>query len=668
MINSRALLIVFTIILLFTGLIVKLADIQIVKSDDYKYLAQKRHTRLESVKAERGFIFDRNNVLLVYNRNDVTFYLDLNVVKEDEKQGLAKRFSSVFGKSTSYYSRMMNQTGKTITIEKKVPAEKANQLKDIKTHALFTIKEPTRVYQYGSLASHVLGYVNSEFVGTNGIENYFRDALNGEEGKRLVERDALGGIVTISDTETKPAIPGDNLILTIDKNYQAILEEELRSGLDTYKGQSATGIIMDPNTGEILALANIDDYDPNNYGKYSDFQRKDRAITDTYEPGSTFKTFSLAALLDAGKCKEDEVVNVENGKYKFKNTYIRDTHKNTYLTVRGILEESSNIGISKLIQKLDNDTYYKYLRGFGFGNYTSIALPGEVTGKLKNPNQWSAYTKTFMSFGYEVSVTPIQLITAYSAILNGGILYEPHILKYITDRSGNIKTTISPNQVRRVISEETSKKITNILYGAVEKGTGTLAKLENISVGGKTGTSQQYLDGNYSKQNYNTSFVGFFPADNPQLVCLILVDAPQAEKYGGKVAAPIFKKIAKRILEIDLKKYQQPERYDGNEELEQQVITTELRQLKDEDVVTKTNNVRFVDNKIIDSKNNLMPDLRGLSVKDAMLRLNLLGLKYNISGSGTVTSQSIDPGIKIYKNQVCRLSCSETSIKGANIY
>ena len=668
MINSRALLIVFTIILLFTGLIVKLADIQIVKSDDYKYLAQKRHTRLESVKAGRGFIFDRNNVLLVYNRNDVTFYLDLNVVKEDEKQGLAKRFSSVFGKSTSYYSRMMNQTGKTITIEKKVPAEKANQLKDITTRALFTIKEPTRVYQYGSLASHVLGYVNSEFVGTNGIENYFRDALNGEEGKRLVERDALGGIVTISDTETKPAIPGDNLILTIDKNYQAILEEELRSGLDTYKGQSATGIIMDPNTGEILALANIDDYDPNNYGKYSDFQRKDRAITDTYEPGSTFKTFSLAALLDAGKCKEDEVVNVENGKYKFKNTYIRDTHKNTYLTVRGILEESSNIGISKLIQKLDNDTYYKYLRGFGFGNYTSIALPGEVTGKLKNPNQWSAYTKTFMSFGYEVSVTPIQLITAYSAILNGGILYEPHILKYITDKSGNIKTTISPNQVRRVISEETSKKITNILYGAVEKGTGTLAKLENISVGGKTGTSQQYLDGNYSKQNYNTSFVGFFPADNPQLVCLILVDAPQAEKYGGKVAAPIFKKIAKRILEIDLKKYQQPERYDGNEELEQQVITTELRQLKDEDVVTKTNNVRFVDNKIIDSKNNLMPDLRGLSVKDAMLRLNLLGLKYNISGSGTVTSQSIDPGIKIYKNQVCRLSCSETSIKGANIY
>ena len=205
----------------------------------------------------------------------------------------------------------------------------------------------------------------------------------------------MGGIITISDTETKPAIPGDNLVLTIDKNYQAILEEELKTGVDTYKGKSATGIIMDPNTGEILALANISDYDPNIFWKSTDFQRKDRAITDTYEPGSTFKTFSIAALLDEGKCKENDLVFVENGKYKFKKTYIRDTHKNAYLTVHGVLEESSNIGIAKLIQKLDNDTFYKYLRGFGFGNYTSVTLPGEVTGRLKKPNRWSANHENF---------------------------------------------------------------------------------------------------------------------------------------------------------------------------------------------------------------------------------------------------------------------------------
>ncbi|MEJ2493853.1 MAG: penicillin-binding protein [Ignavibacteriaceae bacterium] len=477
----------------------------------------------------------------------------------------------------------------------------------------------------------------------------------------------MGGIITISDTETKTAVPGDNLVLTIDKNYQSILEDELRSGIETYKGQSGTGIIMDPNTGEILALANIADYDPNNYGKYSDFQRKDRAITDTYEPGSTFKTFSLAALLDAGKCKENDLVYVENGKYKFKNTYIRDTHKNTYLTVSGVLEESSNIGIAKLIQKIDNDTYYKYLRGFGFGNYTSITLPGEVTGKLKKPNQWSEYTKTFMSFGYEVSVTPLQLITAYSAVVNGGILFEPHILKYITDKSGNIKSVVPSNPIRRVISEETSKRLTKILHEAVSKGTGSQAESEIISVGGKTGTSQKYIDGNYSKQDYNTSFVGFFPADNPQLVCLVLVNSPQVEKYGGKVAAPIFKKIIERILEIDLKKYQQPERYDGNEILEDQFVTAKLNSTEDNKVM-KTKNVQPVKNKFVDAKSNLMPDLKGLSAKDAIVKLSLLGLKYNINGSGVVTSQSIKPGEKINPNHVIKISCSEAIIKGANIY
>ena len=665
--NSRTLAIVFMIFLLFLVVIAKLIDIQIIKSDDYKYYAQRQHWKLESVKAERGFIFDRNNVLLVYNRHDLTYYLDLRMTPEARKDDLAKRFSSVFGKSVSYYSKLIKKKDKTVIIQKKAHVEKAELLKDIKLNSLFTIEEPTRIYQYGSLASHVLGYVNGEFVGTNGIDNYYEDILNGEEGARLVERDAMGGIITISDTETKPAIPGDNLVLTIDRNYQAILEEELKTGVDTYKGKSATGIIMDPNTGGILALANIDDYDPNNYGRYSDFQRKDRAITDTYEPGSTFKTFSIAALLDEGKCKEKDLVFVENGKYKFKNTYIRDTHKNAYLTVRGVLEESSNIGIAKLIQKLDNDTFYKYLRGFGFGNYTSVTLPGEVTGRLKKPNQWSAYTKTFMSFGYEVAVTPIQLITAYSAILNGGILYEPHILKSITDNSGNIKSTIEPNPIRRVISEKTSKKITDILRGAVEEGTGSLAKTDMISVGGKTGTSQKLVDGNYSKQNYNTSFVGFFPADDPKFVCLILVDAPQVEKYGGKVAAPIFKKITERILEIDLKKYQQPERYNEDEVPVQQFVTTDLKNNNNKSV-EETKNVRFVDNKITDANKNLMPDLRGLSVKDAMVMLNMIGLKYNITGSGVVTSQSINPGIKINRKEICRLDCSETKIKGANIY
>src|SRR3990172_4057673 len=622
MTNSRALLVTLFILLLFAGITAKLTDIQIFKSEELKFYAERQQTKLEKIKAERGFIYDRNNVLMVYNRNDVTFYLDLRMLPEERKNELAKKFSSVFGKSTTHYLGLMKQSGKTVCIEKKVPIEIAKRLQDLKLSAFFSVEEPTRVYQYNSLASHLLGYVNNEYIGTNGIAKFYDDFLNGEEGSRLVERDAMGGIIMISDEETKAAVPGDNLILTIDKRYQTILEEELKVGVTTYKGESATGIIMDPNTGEIIALANIDDYDPNFYWEYTDYQRKNRAITDTYEPGSTIKAITMAALIDAGKCNEDDLVSVENGKYKFGNTYIKDTHKNAYLTVRSVLEESSNIGISKLIQQLDDDTYYKYLRGFGFGTYTSVTLPGEVKGTLKKPNNWSNYTKTFMSFGYEVSVTALQLITAYSTILNGGMLLEPHILKAITDKEGNVKFESSPRIVRRVISEETSKRVTKMLRGVVKNGTGSLAEIKTITVGGKTATSQKYLEGSYSKNKYNASFVGFFPADDPQLVCLIIVNAPQIEKYGGRVAAPIFKKIAERILEIDLKKFQKSERYNENEVVEKNIITTDLNYGEESEVISVIN-VENTNEFVNDNHNKLMPDLRGRSVKEALVTLNL---------------------------------------------
>ena len=669
MINSRALLVIIIILFLFTALTVKLVEIQIIKSEELTYYAKMQQTKLETIPAERGVIYDRNNTLLVYNRNDVSINLDLRMIPENSKNILAEKLSSTLGKSKSHYKKLMNQSRKTISIEKHVGREKAFRLiNDINISALFTVEKPTRVYQYGSLASHVLGYVNSEFVGVNGIAKTFEEDLNGDDGAIIVERDVLGRIITtIQDNEVKAPIPGYNLNLTIDINYQVILEDELKRGNEFYKGESATGIIMDPNTGEILALANVDDYDPNYYWKFSDYQRKNKAITDTYEPGSTIKAITLAALLDAGKCYESELINVENGKYKFRNTYIKDTHKNNYLTVSGILEESSNIGISKLIQRLDDDTYYKYLRGFGFGTYTSITLPGGVKGILKKPNQWSKLTKTFMSFGYGVSVTPLQLIVAYSAIVNGGILYEPHILKSKTDKSGVVKYESSPIVIRRVISEETSARVKKILRRAVKNGTGHLADLEEISVGGKTGTSRQIINGKYSRQKYHASFIGFFPADSPQLVCLVIVNSPQTEKYGGKVAAPIFKKIAERIINTDLKNFQQREKYNESKTVDEHILKT----FSNNDNKNKISNASYVqgNNELKKNfENNLMPDLKGRTVREALISLNLLGLKYDIRGSGIVVSQSINPGIRVKQNQVCRLNFSEAIIKGANIY
>lgn len=659
--NSRTIVITLFVFLLFIILVITLVDVQIIKSEELKYYASRQQTHNEVIKAERGLIFDRNNVLLALNRNDISFYLDLRMLQQSKKEEVANIFSAAFGKSKKHYLKLLSQSGKTICLEKKASSEKANKILSYKNPALFYREDPTRIYQYGSLASHVLGYVNNNYEGVNGISKYFNDDLNGEDGIRLVERNAIGDMISIAEKETKPAVPGNNIYLTIDKTYQSILEEELNKGIKTYGGEVASGIIMNPNTGEILALANSDDYDPNKYWAYSDFQRKNHAITDTYEPGSTFKAVTLAALLQENKCTENEIVFVENGKYKFRNKFIHDTHKNDYLTVKGILEESSNIGIAKLVQRIDDETYYKYIRDFGFGAYTSVALPGEVKGKLIMPDDWSKLTKTYLSFGYGIAVTPLQLITAYSAIINGGTLYKPQIVKKKVDKNGNLIFKMNPVPVRKVLTDEISDRMRKMLTGVVKNGTGENARLDIIQAGGKTGTSKIVVNGKYSGKFYNASFIGFFPADTPELICLILVSKPEKEKYGGKVAAPIFKNVAEKIVKSF------PDQFK---------IHTEKNDREIKNPANENTDLKFVSNEVnnnsdfqtLDLNKNVMPDLKGRTVKEALVILKTIGLGYKISGSGVVVEQSINPGKALNENDVCKLSCSEISLTGVKIY
>ncbi len=661
--SSRAIIITVFVLLLFIALVIKLVDIQIVKSEELKYYAQRQQTNLEKIDAERGLIYDRNNVLLVYNRNDYSFYLDLRMVSKSGKDKIAQKFSSIFGRSKNYYYNLMSDSGKTICLEKKAPGQKAFQLTNFKINGLFYREDPTRVYHYDDVASHVLGFVGNDGQGVNGIERSFNKQLSGEDGTRLVERDAVGDMITISEEETKPAVPGDNLVLTINKTYQSILEEELKNGLSTYGGVSAVGIIMDPNTGEILALANMNDYNPNEYWNYTDDERRDKAVTDTYEPGSTFKGISMSALLDQNLVNENQKVYVENGKYRFRNVTIYDTHEHTWLTAKGVVEESSNIGMTKLVQNIDDDLFYKYVRAFGFGNYTSIDLPGEVKGKLKKPNEWSAITKAYMSFGYEIAVTPIQMITAYSAIINGGILYQPQIIKKVVAHDGTVLTENTPKEIRRVISSKTSADMRNIFVGVVNKGTGKNAKLDFITVGGKTGTSQRLVNGSYSKTNYNSSFIGFFPADDPKIICFVLVNSPKKGRYGGQVAAPIFKNVAQRIINTDVNYFEeQPEDKQNNVKV---VFTSNKQEDKQ---IPSTQPTKILTNDLNSFSKSKMPDLSNYSLRDGIKILSELGIKYRVNGSGVIVSQSIKPGEKISKGLVCNLDCKEVQINGASVY
>ncbi len=662
--NSRAIIIIVFMTAFFVVLLFRLFDIQILKSDNLKYFARRQQIVIEKIAAERGFIYDRNNLLLVYNRNDVSFYVDLRMLSKKDKLKIADKFSSVFDESKQHYLSIMSDSGKTICLEKKATSEKALLVKNFKINGLFYREDPTTVYYYKNLASHLLGYVGSDYKGIDGIEKSCDDLLSGEDGSMVVLRDAIGDMITVAEEETKPTVPGVNIYLTIDKTYQSIVEQELKDGLEKYGGTSAVGIIMDPNNGQILALANSADYDPNEYWKFTDTVRRDRAVTDTYEPGSTFKTFTMAALLDKNLCNLNENIYVENGRYKFKNVYITDAHKSDWLTARGVIEESSNIGMSKLVQRLDDDSFYKYLRAFGFGNYTSVELPAEVRGTLRKPNDWGQVTKEFISFGYGVTVTPVQLICAYSAIINGGVLYQPQIIEKEVKRDGQVIYQGSPNEIRRVISEETSARMRDLLVGVVKEGTGTKAQLKSVTVGGKTGTSQKLIDGKYSKQQYNSSFVGFFPANAPKIVCLILVNSPTIGRYGGSVAAPIFKNVAEKIIDLNSNHFQDQQNIPNNQNI---LIAENVKENKNQNQISsKMDDTTKLIMSLASIKN--MPDLKGYSLRDAIQVLSKLGLKYKVYGSGKVVSQSIQPGEQMQSGLSCVLNCKEPIVTGTVIY
>ncbi len=429
----------------------------------------------------------------------------------------------------------------------------------------------------------------------------------------------------------------------------------MQNGLNEYGGTSSIGIVMNPNNGEILALASLGDFDPNEYWKYSDAERKDRAITDTYEPGSTFKSISMSILLDNNLCKESELLNVENGRYKFKTVYISDTHQHTYLTVDGILEQSSNIGMAKLSQRFNDNTFYKYLRGFGFGNFTAVNLPGEAKGTLKKPNKWGSLTKAFMSYGYELSVTPLQITAAYCALINGGVLLKPRLIKKIASANGEEIDNTLTKEIRRVISKETSDKIKKMMVGVVENGTGKNAKLNYISVGGKTGTSQKLINGKYSKSEYNSSFIGFFPVDKPQIICFVLVNSPSVGRYGGVVAAPIFKNISERIISSNPDLFQDQIKNYKEQEFEYKTVDLKNYDKKtnikiihaDNELTNKIEKGNFKDIKV-------MPDLSNYSLRDAIHILTKLGITYKVKGSGKVISQTLSPGNKIdRKSDLC---------------
>jgi cell division protein FtsI/penicillin-binding protein 2 len=661
--NNRLLFVVIFIFLGFLALVFRLYNVQILHNVEYGAYGEVQNKAVQTIQAQRGLIYDCNGLLLSFNKNEISFYVDVKSAKRSDKQKIAEIFSSELGNSSNYYLELMKaKKNRNICIAKKVNAEKALALKKLRINGLKFEDDPSRVYQYDNFASHILGYVNASFYGADGIEKYFNDELKGVDGSRIILKDARGEMITVVEESLNPPASGNSIYLTVDKTYQAILENAIKKAAVSNSAENAIGIIMNPANGKILALANSDDYNPNLYNTYSDSVKRNKVVADMYEPGSTFKAISLAAFLDKKICQPEDKVFGENGTYKFKNVTIKDAHNSGWMTVKEVFVHSSNIGMSKLSQRIDAQSFYLYLRDFGIGNYTDIPLPGEAKGNLKNPENWTDYTKSSISFGYEVAVTPIQLTAAYAAIINGGKLFQPQLVDKVVTNEEKTVSSFQPKFIRQVIKEETSKMMREFFVAAIEDGTGKKAKLTLCTAGGKTGTSRKLVDGKYSTQNYNSSFIGFFPAENPKYLIYVLVNAPkQNSYYGGDVAAPVFNEVATKIISLNpsLIEQQQGKKadahfsYAGNNSTQPESVFASVQ-----------SPAKAYE---IDYTKKVMPNLEGKSLREAIKILSMFRVKCEITGSGKIISQSILAGTSIIKGMFCKLT-AQNETNGIALY
>ena len=509
--------------------------------------AAREYERNMVVEGKRGAITDRNRSPLAVSIESPSIAAYPRRIKD--RQGTAVKLAKVLGQPTDSIYEKLNPKRSFVWVKRQASPRQADQVAALALAGVDFIPEHTRVYPGKSLAAQLVGFSGIDGHGLEGMEFYFDATLKGTQKEITVLEDALGRRFKGAEIPAHLG-QGNSVVLTIDRAIQHITQKALEASVSEFKGVSGMAVVMAPATGEVLALAHYPFYNPNRYGKFTRDLWRNRAITDSFEPGSTMKMFSAAAAIDSGTCSPSTIFYCENGEYRIGRNTIHDTKSHGWLSLQQIVKYSSNIGSVKMAQKLGAQQLYAYLSAFGFGQRSGITCPGETSGSLSAFNTWSTIDTGAISFGQGISVSAIQLITAASAIANGGVLMKPLLVKAIVDRNGQPVATFSPEPVRRVISTQTAATMRRILKSVVsEGGTGVNAALKGYSAGGKTGTAQKIdKSGTYAKGKYLASFLGFAPADRPELAILVVVDEPKKQDYGGIVAAPAFRQIALETL------------------------------------------------------------------------------------------------------------------------
>jgi len=545
--RGRILCIFLLLLLSLCSIAAKLFSLQIQQGDRLSERATKQYQRRLPVLSRRGTIYDRTGRELAVSLKVNSLFAQPAAIENPART--AETLAPILGLPARELAARLTTDKPFVWLQRQLEPAQAAAVSDLNLKGIGLFPESRRYYPRQESAAHVLGMVGLDDRGLEGLEHQYDDLLGGQPQSVVAQQDALGRLVFRQEEAGRPR-PIFDLTLTIDEVLQYITERELQRAVERSRAKAGTAIVMDPWSGEILALANQPTYDPNAYRKAGSAARRNRAATDALEPGSIFKAILLAGALEEGVVRPGDRFFGENGAIEVGGVTIRDHEKYGWLTVQEILTHSSNVGAIKIGQKLGKSLFYHYISGFGFGSLTGLDLPGETPGLMRRPKGWSALSLSVLSLGQEISVTPVQIITAFAALANGGNLIRPHVVRGLRSQDGSLARRVGPVVIRRVISAETAQTLLTMLKGVVEEGTGKEAALEGYSVAGKTGTAQKVdpATGRYSHQKVVASFVGAVPAEAPRLVILVLIDEPETLRWGAAIAAPTFREIAREAL------------------------------------------------------------------------------------------------------------------------
>ncbi|RMH06468.1 MAG: penicillin-binding protein 2 [Nitrospirae bacterium] len=527
----------------------RLFYLQVLQADKMREQAARQHYKILTMDSPRGPIVDRHGKPLALTVERPSVYASPSVISNPRH--VAQQLADVLQLSSASLMRRLQTTRSFVWIKRHITPEQAAQIRALALEGVGLLMEPHRQYPQGLLLSHVLGFAGVDSQGLEGLEKQYDAYLRGQAKTAILLKDAHGHAIRPMVVKQRVGPAGYTLQLTIDEMVQYIIEEALEHAMDRTRAKGGVIIVMDPKSGEILGWALRPAFDPNRPLAADPTWRRNRGVTDPYEPGSTLKVLVAAAAIEEGKVEPGTLMYAGDGQMPVSGTIIHDTHKAGWVTFAQAVERSSNIAAVKTALLLKEEGLYHYLKAFGLGERTEIDVPGESAGLLKPPRQWGSRTLASVAIGQEIGVTPIQLITAVAAVANQGWLMRPYVVRAILDAQGTMVWEQSPQVRQRPISGKTARILTTLLVNAVEKGTGKLAAIPGYQVAGKTGTAQKFdlTTGRYSTTRHISSFVGFVPASDPRIIALVIVDEPQGPAWGGRIAAPIFREVAERILQ-----------------------------------------------------------------------------------------------------------------------